>query len=132
MAGISNADSDQVKTAQDVLGGRLVSVQNQFSPSYRSSEPELRLCDELGLAFLPWSPLGGISNADLGTTAQTFAEVGNELGVSPQQVALAWQLAKSPHVVPIPGSSRPEIIQDSVKAADLELADDQLARLDAA
>src|SRR5450631_2011035 len=57
MAGISNAD--QIRTAQDVLGGRLVSVQNQYSPAYRSSEPELRLCQALGIAFLPWSPLGG-------------------------------------------------------------------------
>lgn len=133
LAGISNADPEQIRTAQDVLGGRLASVQNQFSPSYRSSEPELRLCDELGIAFLPWSPLGGISQAaELGTTAAAFSDVGAELGVSPQQVALAWQLAKSPHVVPIPGSSRPETIQDSVMAAELTLSADQMARLDAA
>lgn len=133
MAGISNADAEQVRTAREVLGERLVSVQNQFSPSFRSSEAELRLCDELGIAFLPWSPLGGIGNAaDLGTTTAAFADVGTELGVSPQQVALAWQLAKSPHVVPIPGSSRPETIQDSVRAVDLELSDEQVARLDAA
>ncbi len=133
MAGISNADAEQVRSAREVLGERLVSVQNQFSPSFRSSEAELRLCDELGIAFLPWSPLGGIGNAaDLGTTTAAFADVGTELGVSPQQVALAWQLAKSPHVVPIPGSSRPETIQDSVRAVDLELSDEQVARLDAA
>ena len=133
MAGISNADPEQIRTAQDVLGGRLASVQNQFSPSFRSSERELRLCDELGIAFLPWSPLGGISKAgDLGTTAATFSEVGEQLGVSPQQVALAWQLAKSPHVVPIPGSSRPVTIEDSVRAVDLELSADQMAMLDAA
>ena len=63
MAGISNATPDQIREAQDVLGGRLVSVQNQYSPSFRSSRPELDLCDELGIAFLPWSPLGGISSA---------------------------------------------------------------------
>ena len=54
MAGISNANPEQIREAQEVLGGRLVSVQNQFSPAFRSSEPELRLCDELGIAFLPW------------------------------------------------------------------------------
>ena len=48
MAGISNADPEQIRLAQEVLGGRLVSVQNQYSPSYRSSEPELRLCDRDG------------------------------------------------------------------------------------
>ena len=67
MAGISNANPEQITQAQEILGGRLVSVQNQFSPAFRSSEPELDLCDQLGIAFLPWSPLGGISRAgDLG------------------------------------------------------------------
>lgn len=130
MAGISNANPDQIREANEVLGGRLVSVQNQFSPKYRSSEPELDLCDEMGIAFLPWSPLGGISNAaELGASHQEFADVAAELGVSPHQVTLAWMLAKSPWVIPIPGSSRPETIQDSVKAASLELSAEQLARL---
>ncbi|GAB3592415.1 aldo/keto reductase [Angustibacter peucedani] len=132
-AGISNANPDQIRQAREILGGRLASVQNQFSPQFRSSQAELDLCDELGIAFLPWSPLGGISNAaDLGTSAAAFAEVGEAHGVSPQQVALAWELAKSPWVVPIPGSSRPETIRDSVQAVDLELTADELARLDAA
>ena len=130
MAGISNANPDQIREANEVLGGRLVSVQNQYSPKYRSSEPELDLCDELGIAFLPWSPLGGISNAaELGSEHQEFADVASELGVSPQQVTLAWMLAKSSWVLPIPGSSRPETIQDSAKAATLELSADQLSRL---
>ncbi len=131
MAGISNANPDQIRLAQEVLGGRLVSVQNQFSPSFRSSEPELELCAELGIAFLPWSPLGGISRAgDLGTAHSAFAEVAAERGVSPQQVCLAWELAKADVVVPIPGASRPESITDSVRAAELELTAEELARLD--
>ena len=133
MAGISNADPDQMREAQQVLGGRLVSVQNQFSPAFRSSRPELDLCAELGLAFLPWSPLGGISKAaDLGSAHDAFADVARDRGVSPQQVALAWELALAPVVVPIPGASRPESIEDSVKAADLELSDDEVKRLSAA
>lgn len=131
MAGISNANPDQIRVAQEILGGRLVSVQNQFSPAFRSSEPELELCAELGIAFLPWSPLGGISRAGgLGTTHTAFAEVAAEHGVSPQQVCLAWELAKAPVVIPIPGASRPESIQDSVKAAELELTPEELSRLD--
>ncbi len=63
MAGISNATVAQIDEANDVLGGRLVSVQNQFSPAFRSSEVELEHCAEKGIAFLPWSPLGGIANA---------------------------------------------------------------------
>ncbi|MEU7888575.1 aldo/keto reductase [Microbispora bryophytorum] len=132
-AGISNADPEQIRQANDILGGRLVSVQNQFSPAFRSSEPELELCAELDIAFLPWSPLGGISRAgELGSRFAPFAEVAQARNVSPQQVCLAWMLAKAPVVIPIPGSSRPETITDSVKAADLELSAEELTRLDAA
>jgi aryl-alcohol dehydrogenase-like predicted oxidoreductase len=131
MAGISNADPAQIRQAQEILGGRLVSVQNQFSPAFRSSERELRLCDELGIAFLPWSPLGGIGNADrLGGHAAAFAEVAERYGVSPQRVCLAWHLAKSPVVIPIPGASRPETIRDSAQAPELTLTADDLAALD--
>jgi aryl-alcohol dehydrogenase-like predicted oxidoreductase len=131
MAGISNADPDQIRLAQRILGGRLVSVQNQFSPAFRSSEPELRLCDDLGIAFLPWSPLGGITSAaDLGTTYRPFAEVAGELDATPQQVTLAWMLAKSAAVIPIPGSSRPETIRASAAAVDLQLTSGQVSRLD--
>ncbi|UWE13793.1 aldo/keto reductase [Actinacidiphila bryophytorum] len=133
MAGISNADPAQIRQAGEILGGRLVSVQNQFSPAFRSSDPELALCDELGIAFLPWSPFGGITRAgDLGSRFAPFAEVAAEHGVSPHQVCLAWMLALSPVVVPIPGASRPQSIQDSVKAAELTLTADQIARLSAA
>ena len=132
MAGISNADPAQIKLADQVLGGRLVSVQNQFSPAFRSSEPELHLCDEMGKAFLPWSPLGGISDAaELGAKHKAFKEIADQRGVSPQQLTLAWMLAKSPVVIPIPGSSRPETIQDSVRAAELDLTSDEMSRLDA-
>ncbi|MFE1260600.1 aldo/keto reductase [Streptomyces albogriseolus] len=133
MAGISNANPEQIRQAQEILGGRLVSVQNQFSPAFRSSEPELELCDELGVAFLPWSPFGGISKAgELGSTYAPFARVAQEHGVSAHQVCLAWMLAKSPVVVPIPGASRPESVQDSVRAADLVLSAGEIAELDAA
>jgi len=132
-AGISNADPDRIRQANEILGGRLVSVQNQFSPAYRSSEPELELCAELGIAFLPWSPLGGISKAgELGSRYAVFADVASGHGVSPQQVCLAWILAKAPVTIPIPGSSRPETIRDSAAAAELKLSPEELARLDAA
>ncbi|MEV2230042.1 aldo/keto reductase [Streptomyces phaeochromogenes] len=132
-AGISNASPDRIRLANEILGGRLVSVQNQFSPAFRSSEPELELCAELGIAFLPWSPLGGISNAgELGSRYAAFADVAQTHGVSPQQVCLAWMLAKAPVVIPIPGSSRPETIRDSVAAAELKLSAEEQARLDAA
>src|SRR3954471_22094338 len=128
MAGISNATPERIRMSQEILGGRLVSVQNQFSPAFQSSRPELELCDRMGMAFLPWSPLGGISRAgELGSRFAPFKEVAEAHGVSPQQVTLAWMLALSPVVIPIPGASRPESIQDSVKAAELRLSDDELA-----
>jgi aryl-alcohol dehydrogenase-like predicted oxidoreductase len=130
MAGISNANPDQIRIAQDVLGGRLVSVQNQHSPAYRSSEPELRLCQQMGIAFLPWSPFGGASRAaDLGSRFAAFQEIADAHGVSPQQVTLAWMLAAAPVVIPIPGSSRPETVLDSARAVELDLSDDELERL---
>jgi aryl-alcohol dehydrogenase-like predicted oxidoreductase len=130
MAGISNANPAQIELAQRIVGGRLASVQNQFSPAFQSSRPELDLCDRMGIAFLPWSPLGGISKADaLGSRFAPFQKVADARGVSPQQVALAWELALSPVVIPIPGSSRPETIRDSVKAVDLTLTEEELREL---
>ncbi len=132
-AGISNATIAQIDEANEVLGGRLASVQNQFSPAFLDSRAELEHCASLGIAFLPWSPLGGIRRAaDLGATHGAFAEVAGARGVSPQQVALAWELSLAPVVIPIPGASRPASVEDSVQAADLELTADELATLEAA
>lgn len=132
-AGISNATPERIRLSNEILGGRLVAVQNQYSPAFRSSEPELTLCDELGIAFLPWSPFGGISRAgDLGSRFAPFARIAATHGVSPQQVCLAWLLAKSPVVIPIPGSSRPETIRDSTAAVHLSLTATDLTDLNAA
>ncbi|XUL91186.1 aldo/keto reductase [Streptomyces galilaeus] len=138
LAGISNTDTGLIRRAHAILGDRLVSVQNQYSPAVRDSEPELRLCAELGLAFLPWSPLGGISRSSLDGPPDpggapgfaVFRSVAREHGVSPQQVCLAWLLAKSPTVIPIPGASRPESVRDSARAPELTLTTAQLTRLD--
>ena len=130
MAGISNADPDQILLARDIIGDGFTAVQNQFSPAFRSSQPEIDLCEELGLAFLAWSPLGGMSDAaDLGSRWQRFSELAAKYDVSPQQVCLAWELSLSATMIPIPGASRPESVADSVRAADLELDPDDLAGL---
>ena len=132
MAGISNATIAQIALADHVLGGRLVSVQNQFSPAYRSSRNELDYCVEHEIAFLPWSPLGGIGRGDeVFAAGGVFAAVAVELDVSPQRVALAWELSLGHCVVPIPGASRPATITDSAGAAELVLSGDQKARLSA-
>lgn len=130
LAGISNATVAQIDEANAILGGRLVSVQNQFSPAFRSSQGELEHCAALGITFLPWSPLGGISRAgEVGSRHTAFQEVADAHGVSPQQVTLAWELALAPVVIPIPGASRPASIQDSVRAAELVLTADEVAAL---
>jgi len=129
-AGISNANPAQIRQAHDILGAGLVSVQNQYSPSFRSSEPEIDVCDELGLAFLPWSPLGGMRGAaGLGDHYRAFGTVAAKHRVSPQQVALAWELARCGNVIPIPGASRPESVVDSTAAVHLQLDDEDLAAL---
>jgi aryl-alcohol dehydrogenase-like predicted oxidoreductase len=129
LVGLSNVSIDQIRQARELV--EVASVQNEFSPRFRRSEGELAWCAANRIAFLPWSPLGGIGRGrDLGGRHRAFAEVAEAHGVSPQQVALAWELAKSPVVIPIPGSSRPETILDSVAAASLRLSADELARLD--
>ncbi|MGA5822013.1 aldo/keto reductase [Kitasatospora sp. NPDC094028] len=136
MVGLSNVDPAQIRTAREILGARLVSVQNRFSPAHTAARDTLDLCTELGLAFLPWSPLGGISLSavdDLGSrqpaTGTPFHALARARGVSPQQVCLAWHLAQSPVVLPIPGARRPASVRDSAAAAGLALSAEELAGL---
>ena len=107
----------------------LVSVQNQLSLEYGSpiGKGEVELCERHGIAFLPWSPFGGISKAgDAPGAHDPVRDAAEAHGVSPQQVVLAWLLALSPVMIPIPGASRPESITDSVRAAELELSHEEL------
>lgn len=132
--GISNANIEEIGIAMTVLGdGGLASVQNEFSPRYRASEGELEFCSANGIAFLPWSPLGGTGGGATGVGQEfsAFAEIGEAHGVSPQQVVLAWELSLSDRVIPIPGARRAASIADSALAADLELSANELARCSA-
>lgn len=129
-AGLSNVNVDQIREAHEILGGRLASVQNKFSPSFVSSYSELELCAELGVAFLAYSPLGGIARAaDVGTDHAPFQEVADARGISPQQAVLAWELSLSDAMIPIPGASRPSSILDSAGAGEIELTADEIAAL---
>ena len=105
-----------LRKAADMSGGFIASCRNPVRASYVRKN----------------AALGGISKAgELGSTHEAFAQVAQAHGVSPQQVALAWELSLADVVIPIPGASRPASIQDSVLAADLRLTDDELARLTA-
>lgn len=117
MADISSAPVDQIDGVNEIL----------------SSLRELERCAELGIAFLPWSPLGGIANApELSARHVAFREVADEAGVSVYFVTLAWELALTPVVVPIAGFSRPESIRDSAAATGVMLTSEQISRLSAA
>lgn len=129
--GICNAEIHEIEIARELLGDDgLASVQNEFSPRFRSSKIELDYCTEHGISFLSWSPLGGVVDGgrQIGRKFPIFAEVAHDHGVSPQQVVLAWELASSDRIIPLPGARRPESIIDSAKAVDLELSVDELVR----
>lgn len=128
-AGISNANPDQIRLAHSILGDRLVAVQNQFSPGFLSSRPELELCGELGLAFVAWSPLGGYRRPLDEDAFAAFQRIADARGISRAQVILAWELSKGPHVIPIPGSHRSQTILDSLRSVDVTLNDEELAQL---
>lgn len=131
--GISNANVEEIRVALEVLGeGELAAVQNEFSPRFNhTSKPELDYCGKHGIAYLPWSPLGGTGGdaKKLGDRYPSIASAAQAHGVSPQQVTLAWELSLGEHVIPIPGASRPESVQDSALAMDLQLSDDELSSI---
>jgi aryl-alcohol dehydrogenase-like predicted oxidoreductase len=134
--GLSNVTLAQVDRALELVGGPeqggIVAVQNEFSPRFREGADVLARCAELGIAFLPWSPLGGASQAgEIGSRYAPFLAVAEARGVAVQQVVLAWLLALAPVVLPIPGSTRPATARSSAAAADLELTDDEVGLLSA-
>jgi aryl-alcohol dehydrogenase-like predicted oxidoreductase len=128
--GLSNANLEQIELAASIVD--VVAVQNQLSLEYTSpiGKGEVEHCERNGIAFLAWSPLGGIPRAgEAAGRHGAVREAAAAHGVSPQQVALAWLLSLSPAVIPIPGASRPESIQDSVRAVELELTPEELERI---
>ena len=134
--GLSNVERAELDIALDLLGGPsdggVVSVQNEYSPRYRRDADVLDRCDELGIAFLPWSPLGGADLAhEIGSHYAAFAEIGIEIGATAHETILAWLLALSPSVIPIPGATRPLTVDSIVRALTLELTPGQVERLSA-
>lgn len=125
--GISNAGVDLIRRASALTP--LASVQNRLGPDHRQSGAEIGLCEELGIAFLAWGPLGGLRRGAEGTADERYALVASRHGVSAERVAIAWELSLSPVVIPIPGATRPETILDSVRAADLVLEPEDLEML---
>ena len=126
--GLSNVDPDQIDLARAAVP--VASVQNELSPSFRSSLPELRHCERLGIAFLAWAPLGGAGVAGrLGEAHPAFAAVAARRGVSPQRIALAWLLGESEALIPVVGARRTETLYDSLAAWDLSLTSEEMDEL---
>jgi pyridoxine 4-dehydrogenase len=122
--GISNVSEAQLQAAQQVTP--VVSVQNRYNAADRKSGPMVDLCEQEQLAFLPWAP---IQQAN-GNPAVVRAAKQHD--ASPRQIVLAWLLARSPQMLPIPGSGSPEHVEANVAAASIELSADEVAAITAA
>jgi aryl-alcohol dehydrogenase-like predicted oxidoreductase len=122
--GVSNVSLDHLETARGLV--EVVSVQNRFNLKDRKHEKVLDRCAELGIAFLPWFPLGA---GDLAGGTGALAEIAEAHGATAAQIALAWLLARSPVMLPIPGTSSVEHLEQNVAAAGIELADEEVRRL---
>lgn len=130
--GVSNFSVEQIKRAREVV--EIVSVQNQYNPWHRQPESDgvLDYCQAEGLTFLPWSPLGGSRRVKELSNMTAIARLAQEKQISVYALVLAWMLAKSSCIVPIPGATKPESITDSVTAAQVRLTDEDVAVLDRA
>jgi aryl-alcohol dehydrogenase-like predicted oxidoreductase len=129
--GLSNVSVHEIEKAAAIVP--IVSVQNRWNPSHRSPESDgvLARCTRDGIAFLPYSPFGGASGAKTLARTGRLAEEAKKRGVSSHRLVIAWMLAKSPVVVPIPGARRAESIVDCAKAADLALSAGDVAAIEA-
>jgi aryl-alcohol dehydrogenase-like predicted oxidoreductase len=125
--GISNVSVEQLELAREIVD--VVSVQNRFNLADRDSEDVLERCEELGLCFFPWFPLAA---GDLAEPGGIAAEIADAHGATTGQIALAWLLRRSPVVLPIPGTSSVEHLEQNVAATAIELSDDEFERLSSA
>jgi pyridoxine 4-dehydrogenase len=122
--GLSNVSLELLRRAQALAP--VVSVQNRFSLADRTSEDVLDVCEREGIAFLPWYPLEA---GDLARPGGALGQIASARGATPAQVALAWLLARSPVVAPIPGTASVAHLEENVGAVGLELTDAELAAL---
>ena len=121
--GVSNFDVEELERARKVV--TVISVQNEYNLENRSSEDVLERCEKLGIAFLPWYPLG--AGAALRTSK--IKSIGKKLGATPAQVAIAWLLARSPVMLPIPGTASITHLEENMAAAKLQLSREDFAAL---
>jgi aryl-alcohol dehydrogenase-like predicted oxidoreductase len=123
--GLSEVDVDQLEDAQKTA--TIVSVQNLFNLTSRDAEPLLDHCTEHDIAFIPWFPL---ATGKLLEDGGPLADIAKETGAEPSQLALAWLLKRSPVMLPIPGTSSVEHLDQNLGAAAVELTDEQFKALE--
>ena len=123
--GLSEVGIEQIRGARQIAP--IVSVQNLYNLVNRSAEPMLEYCERERIGFIPWFP---IANRALANPDGPLGSVAAELGASPTQLALAWLLRRSPVMLPIPGTSSLEHLEENVAAAGLKLTEDQAGRLE--
>jgi aryl-alcohol dehydrogenase-like predicted oxidoreductase len=121
--GLSNVDVALFERASALTP--IVSVQNRYNPSDRATEPLIELAGTRSFAFIPWAPVGGYRPG----AGDGLATVAKRVGASPVQVAIAWQLARAPQMLPIPGTSSVAHLEENIAAAAIELSDDDLAQI---
>ncbi|MEU4066194.1 aldo/keto reductase [Streptomyces wedmorensis] len=122
--GLSEVTVTELDQAREIID--VASVQNRYNLLDREHEPVLTACEAAGIAFLPWRPVAaGASGAQV-----EIASVAAEIGATPTQVALAWLLGHSPVILPIPGTTRIDHLEENLAAADLHLLPAQRERLD--
>ena len=133
--GVSNYNAEQLRRAIKMGGtpdqGGVICVQNQFSPRYRHEPDVMQVCEEFGIAYLPWSPFGGIGRSQALGAGEfgAFREVGVTLGVSAYATAIAWLLQTSPTLIPIPGATKVSSIRDSLIGLSVSLTDEEMSLL---
>ncbi len=125
--GLSEVSIDEIKAAQEVF--EVATVQNLYNLTVRKSEDVLAYCEEQEIGFIPWFPL---ASGGLAAPGGIVEEIARAHEATAGQVALAWLLAKSPVMLPIPGTSSVEHLEENVAAAELTLSEEELAQLDAA
>lgn len=126
-AGLSNVSIDDIEAAQKVFP--VVSVQNRFNLIDRSSEDVLEYCEKNGIVFIPWYPL---ASGELARSGSILDDIASRKGAKPSQIALAWMLARSPAILPIPGTSSIAHLEDNVAAAAITLDAEEIEALDRA
>ncbi|MGH2884497.1 MAG: aldo/keto reductase [Solirubrobacteraceae bacterium] len=123
--GVCNVSVEELDRARQIVP--IVSVQNRYNIADRASEEVLDVCERDELAFLPWFPL---ATGDLTNRGSTLQEIAGSHGATTRQVALAWLLAHSPVMLPIPGTNSVAHFEENFEAGQLELEDDEVEALD--